>query len=300
MKIKVALDWFPNAVHAGFYAALAKGWYEEAGLQVEFISPGSDSFSVSPIEKLFRKEVIFAVAPSEMVIRAHQSGYKELISVASILQKNISAIAVNKTLGIKKPAQLEGKKYAALNIPFEKAIIQSMVAGKYFETIVPGKEEIYDVLYSGKADFAWVYKTIEVIEAKEKGIELDVFDLEDQRIPYGHCPLLISHQEHIQNYSYNIQEFINITSRGYLFVKKEPLNATELITSKNKDLFPDKNLFGKTLEATLEYYLTEDKRWGVMTESKWDNFIYWLHEEGQINAAGMNKKWLYTNRFLVK
>jgi ABC-type nitrate/sulfonate/bicarbonate transport system substrate-binding protein len=32
--VVVALDWTPNSNHTGIYVAIAKGWYEEAGLKV--------------------------------------------------------------------------------------------------------------------------------------------------------------------------------------------------------------------------------------------------------------------------
>jgi NitT/TauT family transport system substrate-binding protein len=32
--LRIALDWTPNTNHVGFYVALQKGWYEEAGISV--------------------------------------------------------------------------------------------------------------------------------------------------------------------------------------------------------------------------------------------------------------------------
>ena len=36
-KIVFCLDWTPNTNHTGVYAALALGYYEEAGLDVEIV-----------------------------------------------------------------------------------------------------------------------------------------------------------------------------------------------------------------------------------------------------------------------
>lgn len=33
--IKIVLDWFPNTNHSGFYVALKKGYFEQAGLDVQ-------------------------------------------------------------------------------------------------------------------------------------------------------------------------------------------------------------------------------------------------------------------------
>src|SRR6266446_3001327 len=35
--VTVALDWTPNTNHTGMYAALAKGWYKDQGLNVKIL-----------------------------------------------------------------------------------------------------------------------------------------------------------------------------------------------------------------------------------------------------------------------
>ena len=42
-KVVLQTDWFPQAEHGGFYQALAKGYYAEAGLAVTLISGGPGS-----------------------------------------------------------------------------------------------------------------------------------------------------------------------------------------------------------------------------------------------------------------
>ena len=58
-KVSLALDWFPNSNHAGFYMALEKGYYRDEGLEVDIFVPanpedvlktvgaGRDDFGVS-------------------------------------------------------------------------------------------------------------------------------------------------------------------------------------------------------------------------------------------------------------
>ena len=45
-KVVLQSDWFPQAEHGGFYQALAKGFYREAGLDVEILpgGPGGQLF----------------------------------------------------------------------------------------------------------------------------------------------------------------------------------------------------------------------------------------------------------------
>ena len=38
-KVTLALDWFPNANHAGLYMALENGYFEDENLEVDMYTP---------------------------------------------------------------------------------------------------------------------------------------------------------------------------------------------------------------------------------------------------------------------
>ena len=52
-KLSVALDWTPNTNHVGLYVAQAKGWFEEAGLDVDIL-PYTDTSSGTLVTVLTR------------------------------------------------------------------------------------------------------------------------------------------------------------------------------------------------------------------------------------------------------
>lgn len=297
MKIKIALDWTPNAIHAGLYLAQYKGWYKEAGLEVELISPEEDQYEVSPIEKLFRRHVAFAIAPSEAVIRSHQFGYKELIALAAILQGSPSAFGTLKTSGIDNLKKLKGKTYAALHLPFEKAIIDQMTGGES-TFISPMKLDIYKLLFEGQADFVWLFKNIEVVEAKSKGLEFNLFTPEEAGIPYGPCTLLVSHQEFITDYSFLVKAFFEVTSRAYREVAADPYKAAEVLHKDGKSLFPDKELLTETIKASCHYYIIGKQKWGEMQGQQWMAYLDWLEENGQLKKIHFTPSLLYSNRFI--
>lgn len=45
-KITFVLDWTPNTNHTGVYVAMEKGYFEEAGLEVEVVQPPEDGAEV--------------------------------------------------------------------------------------------------------------------------------------------------------------------------------------------------------------------------------------------------------------
>jgi ABC-type nitrate/sulfonate/bicarbonate transport system substrate-binding protein len=298
MKIKIALDWIPNANHAGLYLALFNGWYKEADLDIELVLPKSDENEIAPIEKLFRKEVSLAIAPCEMVIRSHQNGYKELLAIAATLQGTPTAFGALKSSGINSIEKLKGKTYAALEIPFEKPLISQLTGGNY-NSITPQILDIYKLLFDGAADFAWVFKNIEVVEARLKGLDLNVFNHEEAGIPYGPCSLIVAHRQFTDDYSFLAQKFLEVTSRAYKKVVEDPMGAAEILYSKGAKFFPDKELLVETIKASCEYYLTKEGTWGTMSEERWDAYLNWLEKKEQIRKSNFNLSLLYSNQFLT-
>src|SRR5689334_7330440 len=66
-KVILQTDWFPQAEHGGFYQALAKGYYAEAGLDLE-IWPGGPAAGIKL--KVSKGEADFGMQRSDDVLIA--------------------------------------------------------------------------------------------------------------------------------------------------------------------------------------------------------------------------------------
>ena len=57
-KLTLVLDWTPNTNHTGFYVALEKGYYSDAGIELEIVQPPEDGAEVLvPAVKEFIKDI---------------------------------------------------------------------------------------------------------------------------------------------------------------------------------------------------------------------------------------------------
>ena len=105
-EVKFSLDWVLNGTHAGYFTALAKGYYREAGLEVT-ISRGFGSGDT--VKRVGSGAATFGVADTGTVIASLANEDIPVRIVAMIYQKATLGLIYLEASGIKKPQDLEGR-----------------------------------------------------------------------------------------------------------------------------------------------------------------------------------------------
>lgn len=118
-KLTVRLDWTPWATHSAFHLAQQKGWYKEAGLDVNFEDGNGSVTTVQIVGSSNNFDVGHAALASMMIARDKGLPVK---AVAPFVRKSDIGVLVPTDSNIKGPADLKGKKvvYTAgsLEAPF--------------------------------------------------------------------------------------------------------------------------------------------------------------------------------------
>ena len=104
-KVKIVLQWVTQAQFAGYYAAVAKGYYKNLGLDVTIIPGGPD---VTPEQLVLGGQADFGASPLTRTLAAHLTG-ADLVSVAEIIQHSPVTMISFKEAGIATPADMKGK-----------------------------------------------------------------------------------------------------------------------------------------------------------------------------------------------
>lgn len=104
-KVVLQSDWFPQAEHGGYYQALAKGFYAEAGLDVE-IWPGGPGSGIKL--KVARGDAQFGMLRSDDLILANARGMP-LVIVAATMQHDPQALMVHADSPVKTFQDLDGR-----------------------------------------------------------------------------------------------------------------------------------------------------------------------------------------------
>ena len=110
IHVSLQTDWYAQPEHGGFYEALAKGYYREAGLDVEIRQavPG----------QIVQQNVAtghsdFGMGSSNDVLVAAGRGVP-LVMVAALMQRDPQALMVHRGSGIKSFKDLDGRNIMAL------------------------------------------------------------------------------------------------------------------------------------------------------------------------------------------
>jgi diguanylate cyclase (GGDEF)-like protein len=107
VPMRLQLKWHHQFQFAGYYAALEKGFYREAGFDVTIIpaSPGTDS-----VETVLKGEADFGVASSELVLRFAKGD--PVVVLATIFQHSALALFVRNDARIDTIRDLAGRRVA--------------------------------------------------------------------------------------------------------------------------------------------------------------------------------------------
>ena len=100
------MDWYAEAEQGGNYQALAKGYYRDAGLDVDILNGGPGGF---PLQKVAAGVAQFALGRSDDVILAVGRGHLPLTIVCAYMEKDPMAIIVHADGPVHDFPDLNGK-----------------------------------------------------------------------------------------------------------------------------------------------------------------------------------------------
>jgi NitT/TauT family transport system substrate-binding protein len=104
-KVVLQTDWFPQGEHGGYYQALAKGFYAEAGLDVD-IWPGGPGAGIKL--KVARGDAHFGMDRSDNVILA-VSNDMPFVMVMATMQHDAQGLMVHANSPVKTFPDLDGR-----------------------------------------------------------------------------------------------------------------------------------------------------------------------------------------------
>lgn len=293
-KVTVTLDWTPNTNHTGLYAALDKGFYKQEGLDVQIVQPGESM----TLQLVGSQKSDFGISYQEDVTTARSNDIP-VVSIAAIIQHNTSAFASLKKDKINSPKDFEGKRYGDWGSPTATEIIRALMEkdnGNFSQVkIISGITEFFHTI--GKdADFEWIYYGWDGVEAKRRGMNLDIMMLKDLDPVFDYyTPVIVANEATIASNPGMIKRFMKATAKGYEFAIQNPGEAGSILVKHAPELDPA--LVKLSQEYLSGQYKSDAVQWGFQKMSVWQNYAQWMYDHRLI-ATMIEAHKAFTNQFL--
>ena len=284
-KITFVLDWTPNTNHTGLYVALAKGYFEQAGIEVEVVQPPEDGAEVLVGSGRAQFGVSFQdyIAPA-LVGQAPLP----ITAVAALVQHNTSGIISRAGEGMDSPAGLEGKKYATWDLPVEKATMEHVVkadGGDFskVELIPSTVTDEVSALQSGSVDAIWIFYGWAGIACEVAGLETDYFAFADIDPVFDfYSPVVIANDGYLADHPDTARAFLAALAKGYEFAVENPEEAAAILMEAAPELGSNEKLVVESQKYLSQQYIADAGRWGEFDAARWDGFYAWLNENGLV------------------
>jgi len=279
-KVSLLLNWYPEAEHGGFYAALVHGIFEKHGLQVE-IKPGGKT-TVVP-QELTIGRIQFGVGNADDVLMAREQS-APLVALMAPMQIGPRCIMVREDSGITSFEELKNITLqidpARPYVPFMKSkglLTENVKTVPYFGTVAQ--------LVSDPRTAQQAYSFSEPPMAEQQGIKVKKLMMSD--IGYNpYASVLISTEDFLKGHSDIARRMVAACVEGWAKYLETPEETNKYILSQNRQ--------GMTEEA-LAYGVANLKplclpegfdpaKLGTMERSRWETLAGQLQELKMISS----------------
>ncbi len=280
-KITFVLDWTPNTNHTGLYVAQEKGYFEEAGLEVEIVQPPEDGAEVLVASGNAQFGISFQ---DTMAAAISGDSALPITAVASVIQHNTSGIISRAGEGMDTPKGMEGHTYATWNGPIELATLEKVVEadggdfGKV-ELIPSTVTDEVSALKTNSVDSIWIFYAWAGVKTELEGLDTDYFAFADIDPVFDYyTPVVIAGNQFLEEKPDTAKAFLSALSKGYAYAIENPEDAAEVICSAAPEL--DKELVLASQQYLKDQYQADAKYWGQMDADRWNGFYQWINESG--------------------
>ncbi len=226
-KVSIQLNWKYQFEFAGFIAAKEKGFYKEAGLDVEIKEYEANKDVVFDV---LNKNSTYGVSNSNIIL--DNGKIASVVLLASYLQK--SPLVLITKPNIKHPRELANKvimggkdelKYSSLALLFSHFNINSLNS-----KFVQHSFDLNDFI-NGKVDAMSAFKSNQLYELDRRKIPYNIIDPNDYGFLVSAINLFTSKDEILKNQERS-QKIIEATNRGWEYALKNKDEIIDILIEK--------------------------------------------------------------------
>ena len=228
------LDFTPNAVHAGIYAAVYDENFEDEGIDLEIREPGA---TTDAPKLLGAGRADFAVMDIQDLAISRERGL-DLVGIAQLVDHPLAAVLA--TGEFSEPSELEGARVGVTGLPSDNAVLDTVLEGggvdpDSVERVTIGFEAVA-ALAAGRVDAATAFRNAEGVELERQGVSINPFLVEDFGAPRFPELVVVTTQEEIDEQPDLVQGMAAAVNAGSETVNADSQAGLDALLAANPDL----------------------------------------------------------------
>jgi putative hydroxymethylpyrimidine transport system substrate-binding protein len=281
----LALDFYVNPDHVGVFEAIDKGYFRDAGLEVEPQTPSDPS---APIKQVATGRADLAISYEPEVLLARDQGLP-VKAVAAVVPTPLTSMIWLKDSGIQDVKDLRGKTIATAGIPYQEAYLQTILERAGLSendvNVVNVQQGLLQAILGGRAQaMLGGFLNVEGVDLQLRGEDPTVIPVNELGIPTYNELVLVANSETLDEQSEEIRLFIDALERGTMAAADDPAAATQAILDAGKGLDPQ--ITAAEVRRTLPLLLPKGSKepYGYMDPKEWTKFAQFFADQGVIKA----------------
>jgi ABC-type nitrate/sulfonate/bicarbonate transport system substrate-binding protein len=274
------LDFAPNAVHAGIYLALQRGYDEAEGVHLDVRPPASSSYG---IKALLDGQDDMAIVDIHDLAIARAKG-RDVVGVMALVQTPLAAVIAQPDIA--RPRDLAGRRVGVTGLPSDAAVLKSIVAGdggspRKVHEVTVGFNAVHALLARKVAGATAFWNAGGVaLKARRPGVR--EFRVERFGAPSYPELVLATSRETLETNGPVVRATIRALRRGYEGAILDPESAVSALTDAEPRLKRD--LTSAELSAVSPSFTAGARAFGVLDPAKLAAWATWEQRFGIVKA----------------
>jgi NitT/TauT family transport system substrate-binding protein len=296
VTVRLPVGYIPNVQFAPLYVAMHKGYYRDAGIELEI----DYSFETDAVTLVGANRLQFSIVSGEQVLLGRAADLP-IVYVLAWYQEYPVGVAALGAATLQEPSDMRGLRigspvlYGASYIGYRALLDAGDLSESEVTTDVIGFNQV-EALTAGQQDAAVIYIANEPTQIKAMGHEVSVLQVSDYLTLVSNG--LLTNETTIQNNPDLVRRMVEATYRGIADTLANPDEAYEISKGYVENLAQaDQDVQKQVLAASIELYQDGNSRLGYSDPQAWQNMQDILLRMGLIaNPLDLNQA--YTNEFL--
>lgn len=293
-SIRLPMGYIPSVQYAPFYVAVEKGYFAEAGIEIEF----DYSFETDGVTLVGAEELQFAVASGEQILLARAQGLP-VVYVMAWFQDFPIAVISKTSAGIESAADLEGRRIALPGLFGAsyiglRAILNSVGIAEADVTLDSIGFNQVEALAVDQAEIVIGYINNEPVQLRAQGYEINILRVADyvQLTANG----ILTNEATIAENPDLVRRLLGAFLRGL----EDTINNTDEAYEISKNFVEamagaDESIERELLAEVIPFWVAE--KLGYSEPQAWQNMQKVLLEMGLL-AESLDLDAAFTNEFI--